>query len=230
MIDALPELIQFAGRFAGEVDRRGDLGFHQGTVVAWDSNTNANTIAIGGGTVTNIPTLSTADSIMMSVGDNVALLRFKSTYFILGRVTPPGASNAFGIRAAQANGSVSTTSTSYVDLGGPTLSNVYVGSSRRCLVFISAGIGPAANDFATVNFTVSGASTIAPSADVHAGAYIGAVGFSGSPNAVGSAGRQFLLTAADGLNQGLNTFSMRYLSWSGGNANFVFRTIIVFPF
>lgn len=230
MIQDLPGLFDFVPRFAGTPDRQGDLGFHQGVVVAWDSATGANTVAVAGGEVSNIPVMSTADSIMLDVGDNVGLLRFKSTYFILGRIAPPGAGAALGIKAAAIATLESTNSTTFVDLAtpGPTLTDIYIGSSRRCLVFVSVAAFSAVNDSASAHVAVSGASTINPPANIFKGAF--ASGNFGA-TAVGlSATRVFLFTAADGLNKGLNTFTTKYASEAGGSAQFQDRTLCVFPF
>lgn len=69
---------------------RSDLGFHTGTVVAWEGGTGANTIDVAGATMTDLPILNTSDTVMLEPGHVVGLIRFKTTYFILGRVTPPG--------------------------------------------------------------------------------------------------------------------------------------------
>lgn len=225
-VDDLAPLLHFIPRFGGTVDRQGDLGFHQGVISAWNSITGENTINVAGGTVTNIPVMSTADSIMLAVGDVVGMLRFKSTYFILGRIGPPGAGAALGIRAAKVTTSQTTTSTSYTDLAtvGPQLTNVYIGSSRRCLVFIAAACA-ATNDLAAFNVAVSGASTIAPSS-VEDG-YIGG----GGTNVIqGGIATFLLLGAAEGLNAGLNTFTMKYKSVNGSTVAFLNRKMAVFPF
>lgn len=68
----------------------GDLGFRQGIVTAWDRDTGANMINVGGAELVNVPILNTAEAVSLAAGHMVALLRFKSSYFILGRVTLPG--------------------------------------------------------------------------------------------------------------------------------------------
>lgn len=214
------------------------MGFHQGVVTAWDSTTNQNTILIAGSEIPDIPALSIGDSIMMSVGDIVGLLRFKSTYFILGRITLPGVSNAFGIRAASDSATGFTNSTTFGDLSvgsGPTVSNVKIGTARRCLVMLSTGASADVNSRATAHFAVSGDSTIAPpsGAGSHSkGAFVGSDTGGGADvtSVSGSATRTFLLTAANGLNAGLNTFTMKYASLTGDDAFFYERTIVVFPF
>jgi hypothetical protein len=67
-----------------------DLGFRQGVVTAWDSVTNENTILVAGTEIPNVPFINAAGMIALAPGDNVALLRYKSTLFILGKVVLPG--------------------------------------------------------------------------------------------------------------------------------------------
>ncbi len=45
---------------------------------------------MGGAELVNVPILNTAEAVSLTAGHMVALLRFKSSYFILGRVTLPG--------------------------------------------------------------------------------------------------------------------------------------------
>jgi hypothetical protein len=67
-----------------------DVGFRQGTVLTWDAETGTNTIDVGGATLTNVPVLNSTEVISLEAGDVVALLTFKSSFFILGRVLIPG--------------------------------------------------------------------------------------------------------------------------------------------
>lgn len=68
-----------------------DLGFAQGLVVAWDEETGTNAVNVKGTNLTNLPALHLGEFVILAPGDVVALLRFKSTYFILGRVILPSA-------------------------------------------------------------------------------------------------------------------------------------------
>jgi hypothetical protein len=223
----LAELLTFAGKFgaAGRPDTQGPLGFHQGQVVTWNSVTGQNTVAVLGTTVNDVPVLTTADSIMLNVGDTVGILRFKSTYFLLGRIAPPGAGAALGIRSAVVTARETTTSFEYTDLAtlGPRLSDVYIGSSRRCLVFMAVSMTNSPGAIAGANFIVSGASQIEPEST--ADAYIG------SEVEIGTSASSFvLLTEEDGLNEGRNTFTMKYYSTADKVAAFEDRKIAVFPF
>lgn len=226
----LADLISFAGRFGpggNPATGQADIGFHMGVVTAWNSSTGQNTLMVSGGVVNDIPVLSTADSIMLNVGDTVGLLRFKSTYFILGRIAPPGGGAALRMRSAKASSDVQTTSSSYVNLaGGPALTDVYIGTSRRCLVFVKASM-QVAGDAAMANIEVSGASAIAP--DPAAPAFIGSGNSTQAVSA--SAMSMILLTAEDGLNEGLNTFTVKYAVLNGVATGFFRdRALVVWPF
>lgn len=66
-----------------------DIGFHQGVVVEWDESTGTNTINIAGVHLTNLPALNIGEFVILQPDDVVGLLRFKHTYFILGRIVLP---------------------------------------------------------------------------------------------------------------------------------------------
>jgi hypothetical protein len=209
------------------------LALHQGVVVAWNSLTGQNTIFVSGAPLEDVPVLTTADSVTLPPGSTVVLMKDKSSWFILGRVAEPGA-GALGIQAAADPDTGTTAATSYGNLSigaGPTLTDVYIGSSRRCLVIISTAIYADVDDDGAAHFAVSGDSTINPptgSSAFSEGAFIGT--FSGGGAIEGTATKTYLLTSADGLNTGLNTFTMKYLSRHGGDAQFSDKVITVFPF
>lgn len=94
------------------------VGFRQGLVVSWDSNTGENVINVAGTLFSNIPVLNTAEAIALKAGHVVGLLTAGPSWFVLGRITPPndpnfaGASLAVESKRAQATGwSVSTVAT-----------------------------------------------------------------------------------------------------------------------
>jgi hypothetical protein len=210
-----------------------DIGIHTGTIVSWDEVTGLNSVLINGNTFNNLPVLSTSNSIMLSPGDVVQVERKQSQYFILGRVQAPGAGAALNWRSARINTQESTTSTTYTDLTtvGPSVSNVYIGSSRRCIVLTTGRIGVSGNG-GYFSFAVSGASTIAPDDSRAAFTF-------GTQQVTLANTNVTLLTAADGLNPGFHTFTMKYRFDSGtvfggppgtGPALFLIRTITVMPF
>lgn len=207
-----------------------DLGWHTGVVTAWDETTGLNSILINGNTFNNLSVLSTSNSIMITAGDTVALMRVQSQYFILGRIQAPGAGAALNWKSAKITTTETTSSTSYADLAtvGPQVSNVYIGSSRRCLVIFSSRIAVnGCGGYADV--AVSGASSIAAGTGA-----IYVVSDSPNPGAITVTGSNTkLLTAADGLNQGFNTFTMKYQFEAHGGATsvgFLWRTMTVMPF
>lgn len=76
--------------------------FRQGTILTWNAATGENTIDLAGGTLTNVPILNTGEAIALKAGHVVGMLGQGSSWFIVGRVTPPNdpnfasASLAFG--------------------------------------------------------------------------------------------------------------------------------------
>lgn len=100
-----------------------ELGFHTGTVVSWDENAATNSIRILGTIFTNLPVLTAAGIVGLATDDTVGILRFKSTYFILGRIVNQDS----GLVNPQfpvllypqfiSNGAVSTIGTARVDTG-----------------------------------------------------------------------------------------------------------------
>jgi hypothetical protein len=71
---------------AGDGDS-GDLGFRSGTVTAWNVDTGANTIVVRGVPMTDLPSLATSEILSTQVGDTVGLLKVKTQYFILGKIS-----------------------------------------------------------------------------------------------------------------------------------------------
>lgn len=94
-----------------------ELGFRSGLVVAWDSATGANTIEVGGSQLVDVPILNTGEAIALKAGHVVALIRFRSSYFIMGRVTLPGSEQfaAASVDFASANSGASGFAVSTVE-------------------------------------------------------------------------------------------------------------------
>lgn len=211
-----------------------DTGFEIGQIVSWDEASGVNTITVRGTTMNNLKCIQSGIGVLYQPGDTIAVFRFQTNYFVWGKIAAPGAGSASQIRVASDPTLVlSHSSLTYADLAGsvgPTLTNVYIGSSRRCLVLVSAAIyGNQTYGFA--GFQVSGDSIIAPGGSTRfamAGTSAGGVTQVG---AVSTA--QVLLTAADGLNQGFHTFQMKYAitkTGTGSGADFGIRTLTVIPF
>lgn len=210
------------------------LGFHQGVVLTWNALTGANTVQINGNTFTDLRSLLGPEAAMIRAGDSVGVLRYQTTYFVVGRISAAGgAQRSIGIDAAGAAAQVTTSSTSYVSLtGGPTLTNIYIGSRRKALVIVSSLI-EIAGCVGYMAFDVSGASTIAAntanvSAAIHADGRDDITATTVTAVSV--------LSSGDGLNEGLNTFTAKYAfgaygtpTFPGTLAAFTRRTITVFP-
>jgi hypothetical protein len=84
--------------------------FRQGTILTWNSETGANTIDLAGGTLTDVPILNTGEAIALKAGHVVGLLGQGSSWFIVGRVTPPGDPNFAGASVAFGGNGVSVQS------------------------------------------------------------------------------------------------------------------------
>lgn len=69
-----------------------NLGMRQGTIYSFNTTTGENWVKAGGSYLQDLPILNSADAVTYAAGDIVALLRYKSTYFILGRIIAPGGS------------------------------------------------------------------------------------------------------------------------------------------
>lgn len=67
-----------------------EVGFHQGRVMAWNQNTSKNTISMAGAVLSDVPILNGTEPLILKEGDIVGMLRFKTSYFILGRIMVPG--------------------------------------------------------------------------------------------------------------------------------------------
>lgn len=105
-----------AGILAPPPDTAPAVGFRQGLVQAWDTTTGANQILVAGGVLTDVPILNTGEAVALKVGHVVGLLTAGGSWFILGRITPPGdpnfasASVAFGSAGATATNFSTSTS------------------------------------------------------------------------------------------------------------------------
>ena len=219
----------------------GDLVHYQGEIVSWDEVSAVNAEKDTGEIESNLTVLQSGIGVTYQPGDTEMIEKRMSQWYILGKVTAPGASAGNQIQSAAIATSQNTTSTSYTDLPsvGPVVT-VTIGSSRRCLVMVSATVISLTSAGTPVGqwvggsaaFDVAGASTIA------AGPYYtGAQTWYSNASPVVPVGIQTaaatvaLLTAAQGRNQGTNTFTMRYRALtSNPGAGFADRSITVIPF
>lgn len=88
-VAALAEILAPKNARAQELS---DLGFHQGLVLSWNNLTGENTVRIAGAAITDVPMLNIGDTTNILVGDTVAILRYRNSYFIIGRVIVPNTS------------------------------------------------------------------------------------------------------------------------------------------
>jgi hypothetical protein len=137
--------------------------FRQGTILAWNAATGENTIDLAGGTLTDVPILNTGEAVALKAGHVVGMLGQGSSWFILGRVTPPndpnfaGASVAFdGTTATAVNFGLST---SLTDLISSTLTVPNWADEAIVLATSSCQLTNtrAAIDFATIQTRIDGA-------------------------------------------------------------------------
>ncbi|QWF81129.1 hypothetical protein [Amycolatopsis sp. CA-230715] len=218
-----------------------DIGFHQGVVESWDDATGVNSVSLNGAILTNLRCLSIGPGILLSVGDVVALLRFQQTYFILGKIAAPGAGAALGLRSQTVTPRNSATGGAYADLPtfGPTVT-CYISKARRALVIMSATMN-CQNGWARATTFVSGASSIDPEAYGKSPLTSGGFDPNHADDPIHSAGlwsscsQSIVFTAADGLNEGQNTFTMKYrrdpqAGYTPYDARFEDRTLTVIPF
>ncbi|EHR62626.1 hypothetical protein [Saccharomonospora cyanea] len=212
-----------------------NIGFHTGVITSWDELTGVNTVSVGGTDMANLSVLSPSTTIGLRAGMTVGVLRVRTKYFILGRIAAPGAGAALSVRRASEPLIVETMSSSWVDLGGPTISNVYIGDSRAALVFLSVGV-ISRNQYSLASFEVTGASSISPDA-LDAATGTGAFDISGNQNVhiVNYTSSVYLVDEQLGLNTGFNTFSMRYQRATADGfsssqpAQFEARRLVVMP-
>ncbi|MFI5561500.1 hypothetical protein ACIA2T_19655 [Amycolatopsis japonica] len=205
-----------------------DFSIHSGVIQSWDEVSGVNTVLVNGTVLSNLKVIQSGIGLTYFPGDVVTIMRKQSVYFILGRVAAPGTGAGNQIAAAQVQPLESTTSGTFTNLAtyGPEVS-VTIGSSRRALVFVSATVQISSSS-GFMSFQVSGASNIAPDNYRSAGHGSNAAGtiFSAASSSV-------LLTAAEGLNAGVNVFTAKYrrdVFGAGTGADFAGRRIIVIPF
>lgn len=199
------------------------LGFHQGVVVAWDAIAGTNTVRILGTNIKNVESLVGSEVGLIVAGDTVGVLRFQKKYFVLGRIESPGVEQrALGVHFAQLIADAAPSTATFTAYSGPSVT-VNIGSSRRCRVSLSAEMS-VSGTIAWMGFQVTGASSIAAVEWRSLAA--------GGADTYLEATREVVLTDADGLNEGVNTFTCMYRIGSGGDPVPIVaeRQIVVQPF
>ncbi|MEV0214302.1 hypothetical protein [Micromonospora sp. NPDC050695] len=226
------------------------VGYRQGVIRSWNTQTAENTVDVGGTLVTNLPILNTNEAVLLAPGDVVGILSTGgpvSSWAILGRLTIPGSDAAASalrmvssrIVAARDDAMGTRNSDTYGDLSGASVGpsvSVRISSSGMALVFWSADAGKIAWRRISTGGTsvaVSGATTIAANAAFSLGQYLEHP-VSGDPGAAVVAGglQAAMMHLFTGLNPGINTFTLKYRhagAWAGeGAVEFQQREIAVF--
>lgn len=70
----------------GKALGKADLEYHQGYVIAWDSAAQTNQVKVLGRVFDDLPVLTSAGMISIAPGSTVAILKYKTSYFIIGRI------------------------------------------------------------------------------------------------------------------------------------------------
>lgn len=214
-----------------------DVGFHTGTILAWDESSQTNTVLLNNVVLTNLKAIQNGIGVLYGAGDSVFIIRKQSQYFVVGKVSAPGSALPNQIRYGEVSTFESTGSTTYTDLAtvGPTISNVLIGSSRRFLLMVNVAINLSGtvptNTFVggIMSVDITGASTISTVGTVSAQ-------WLGNGVTVGTGGlayvtRNFVMTSGNGVNPGLHTFKAKYLSLAATpSVGFRDRNITVIPF
>jgi hypothetical protein len=217
--------------------------YRQGVIVEWNPLTLENKIRVGGegGPVfENLPVLGVAEVATYRPGDVVGLHALGSTMAIIGQLVIPGSQAAAdavallppSVVAAFDTSAVSTTSATYVSLGGPSVTGT-VRPSGRVLVLIGALItnvgevvGGQVGDTGAMSVELSGANVLAASDQ-----WDYALGYGFTPNTLGViiSTRACSAHLFEGLDPGETTFEAMYHSGAGGlTADFADRTLAVF--
>lgn len=202
---------------------RPDSGFLQGFVEAWDAIAGTNAVRVRGRTCNNLLSLLGPETGLIRPNDTVIVGRYHNTYAVFGRVEPLGEEQrAFGVHFADTITLNDTAAPgTWEPRNGPSVS-VYIGSTRRCMVSLSAEM-LVENNVERVGVQISGASSISP---VEWRALT-----IGSPELEFQGSRTLVFTAADGLNEGTNVFQTMHKTSAAAPLPLVGEVqIIVQPF
>lgn len=224
-----------------------ELGYRQGTVVAWDASAGTNQVNVGGTVLDNLPILGGLEATTIRPGDVVGLSRVRSQYFVLGRIAAPDLASdvtvqiegrtfvplvqlAGGADAESAENSVvfnANTSGFESISGGPTINNVEVYTGRM-LVMMAAHM--LVQDVARLYFgyRLTGAETVEPERNRSA--------FTRGRTSTSTENNAMFAHMHTGLTPGTYTVSARIEAASvagiGGidDAELGSRTLIVIPY
>ncbi|MBK1785141.1 hypothetical protein [Prauserella cavernicola] len=212
-----------------------ELGWHTGVVLSWDDLTGLNSVEIKGRVFTNLKVLSTGSVQPFQPDDVVGVLRVGTTYFIFGKIRAPGAGAGERIDSDRVAASLFVPNNdTFGDLTGsygPEVT-VYIGSQRRalvihsCEVIISGAVNIGQQGQIHQGVAISGATQASPASAI-TNAYL-----KGPAGVAGSASATTFITAENGLQQGLNTFTCKYRGLADGDQNLQVnnRVLTVMPF
>lgn len=197
---------------------KSDFGFHQGKVIAWNPATAENTLSMAGATLTDVPILNGTEVPLLEVGHTVSMLRWKSSYFILGRIIVP---NAPDIGALP--GGLAGTGTTATNFALPTTGTVIASGTLAVPSWANQALVLCVANASVVNG--SGSTAFAYLAATISGGYGGEMYQSVTNSTTGhvSAATQYLL--GEGAPDGLGDFitvaaQMRSSnSWSANSGN-----------
>jgi hypothetical protein len=218
-----------------DANGRPKVQWHKGLVESWDDETGSNSININGASVPDVSVLSTGAVQPFQDGDSVGVILVGSVPFIIGKVREPGSGAAERIVSSRV-ASLQTVPLggAFADLAasfGPEVT-VYIGSARRCLVIhscevIVSGIPVAGEEGAVYQAVqVSGESSLAVETAVTDAFFKAIAGGAASVSAT------TFVTAANGLKQGMNTFTCKYKATADGSQTVQVnnRVLSVIPF
>jgi hypothetical protein len=82
----MSELRDLLGDVAHDATNEDDLNYRQGYVLQWDSEARTNRIRVRGSIIENVPVLTSSGIVSVAPGATVAMLKTRTSYFVLGRV------------------------------------------------------------------------------------------------------------------------------------------------
>lgn len=230
--DDLATLFQPAPRGAAQ-----PMAYRQGIVIEFDPITLENVIRVDEVDLSNLPLLGIAEAVTLTPGDVVGLMvvsspRGASTLGIMGQFVSPGSPEAATAISVPSINTYSVTTAAFEttssaiwgDLAtvGPVVSNVRIGPSGRCLVFITSTIVQLVTaGHGAMAYAISGATTV-PTGDTPPEL--------SCDGPVGHGQTATRLVLQEGLNAGLHTFTAKYSAsdfGGGGSARFGGRNLTV---
>lgn len=143
-----------------------DSGFRQGEIITFDVFTGVGSVRVGGSVLTDVQFLTPAGQVSYLPGDAVLLVRYRSSWAILGRYRTPSTDAAIG-RYTEFTGAYQgtpaanfTVGTSYaavttLNLPSPSWSRVVTGTVSFMVLAKNTG---AAEDFINARILVAGTS------------------------------------------------------------------------